>query len=291
MSLRKETQSYFDLTATNHSQIVALVKADPNLDPNALIMSLTMEDGSIWQQGKPLDVFRTTSLYHSMHNGNYVFPYRFSLDPNGNGWTMAAWGPTGNFDLTRVKAWELFFNNLGQGEHTVLLGSIDTMDTMASSLIQAGSTFSATGQTQWLARSFSSIGVVADISSGGSVGDSLSIASESIGALGLGFNLEVANSYVNPSSDAVVFKLTTRDGKIWQQTYDLPQIGRSIFRIYTFCPPPSMARPDPNDMRCQNILGGFYGINPADITMWEITLNSPPAEEYKIGINLITTIQ
>ena len=24
----------------------------PNFDPNALIMSLTMQDGSIWQQGK-----------------------------------------------------------------------------------------------------------------------------------------------------------------------------------------------------------------------------------------------
>ncbi|AKH36850.1 MULTISPECIES: hypothetical protein [Nitrosomonas] len=293
VSLRKEAQSFFDLTTTHHSQIVALVRADLNLDPNALIMSLTMEDGSVWQQGRPLDIVRSTSLYHYRHDGNNMFPYRFSLDPNGKGWTMAAWGPAGTFDLTRVKAWELFFNNLGQGEHTVLLGSIDTMDTMLGSLIQAGSTFGATGQAQWLDHSFSSVGVVADISSGGNVGDSFFITSESIGALGLGFNLEVATSYVNTASDAVVFRLTTADGKIWQQSYHLPQIGRSIFRVYTSCPStyPYMARPDPDDMRCKNILAGFYGINPADIIKWEITLNSPPAGEHKIGINLITTIQ
>jgi predicted transcriptional regulator len=52
-----------------------------------------------------------------------------------------------------------------------------------------------------------------------------------------------------------------------------------------------MARPDPDDMRCKNILAGFYGINSADIPKWEITLNNPPAGEHKIGINLITTIQ
>ena len=164
-------------------------------------------------------------LHHYTHDGNYMFPYRSFLDSNGKGWTMAAWGSTGTFDLTRVKPWELFFNNLGQGEHTVLLGSIDPMDTMLGSLIQAGSTFGATGQAQWLDRSFSSVGVVADIGSGGNVGDSFSITLESIGPLGPGFNLEVATSYVNTASDAVVFKLTTADGKIWQQSYHLRRLG------------------------------------------------------------------
>lgn len=291
VSLRKEAQSYFDLTTTSNSQIVALVGADLNLDPNALIMSLTMEDGSIWQQGVPLDAVRATWLSTPTENAEAVFPYRFSLDPNGKGWTMATWGPTGNFDLTRVKAWELYFNNLGQGRHSVLFSKMNTMDTNAASLIQAGSTFGETGQAQWLDRSFSSTGMVANISSAGSAGDSLSIASGAFSALiQEGFNLEITNSYVSTSSDAVVFRLTTSDGKIWQQAYDLPQIGRSIFRIYTYCPAPFGAHPN-SETRCQMILGGLYGINPADITKWEITLNSPPAGEHKVGINLLTTIQ
>ncbi|SFI81414.1 hypothetical protein [Nitrosomonas sp. Nm34] len=65
-----------------------------------------------------------------------------------------------------------------------MLGSIDPMDTMLGSLIQAGRTFGATGQAQWLDRSFSSVGVVADIGPGRNVEDSFSITSEPIGALG-----------------------------------------------------------------------------------------------------------
>src|SRR4051794_5816187 len=161
VSLRKEAQTYFDLTANSNGQIVALVNADLNLDPNALIMSLTMEDGSIWQQGRPLDVVRESgSLMNYADILDLVSPYRFLLDPNGKGWTMAAWGPTGRFDLSRIKAWELFFNNLGQGEHSVLLGSIDTNS--ATSLVQAANTFGASGQAQWLERSFSSDGVGAE---------------------------------------------------------------------------------------------------------------------------------
>ena len=162
VSLRKEAQTYFDLTANNNNQIVALVHADLNLDPNALIMSLTMEDGSVWQYGRPLDVVRESgSLMNYADDRNLVSPYRFPLDPDGKGWTMAAWGPTGRFDLSRIKAWELYFDNLGQGEHTVFLGSIDTI--AVTSLVRAANTFGTTGQAQWLETRFASDGVVADI--------------------------------------------------------------------------------------------------------------------------------
>ncbi|MCO6426671.1 hypothetical protein [Nitrosomonas communis] len=288
VSLRKEAQIHFDLTTNNRGQIVVLVDAGLNLDPNALIMSLTMQDGSIWQQGKPLDVVRKTILSHQTPAGDVVVPYRFSLDPQGKGWTMAAWGPPGSFDLSRIKAWELSFNNLEQGAHTVLLSSIDIME---ASLVNADSAFEATGQAQWLELSFAADGIVAEIGSEGGVEDSLSIVSETPpSGLGLGFNLEITSSYANPSPDAVVFKLTTSDGKIWQQAYSLPEAGRSVLRIYTGCPSPSMARPDPDDFRCKGILGGFYGMT-SGITKWEIKLNSPPAGEYKIGINLLPTIQ
>ena len=124
------------------------------------------------------------------------------------------WGPTGRFDLSRIKAWELYFDNLGQGEHTVLLGSIDTI--AVTSLVRAANTFGTTGQAQWLETRFASDGVVADITQQASA-DSLSIAAPIDGSGG-GFTLEVTNSYVNVSPDAVVFKLTTKDGKIWQQS-------------------------------------------------------------------------
>ncbi|WP_143053104.1 hypothetical protein [Nitrosovibrio tenuis] len=291
VSLRKEAQTYFDLTANGNNQIVALVNADLNLDPNALIMSLTMEDGSIWQQGRPLDVVRESgSLMNYADDRNLVSPYRFPLAPDGKGWTMAAWGPTGRFDLSRIKAWELFFNNLGQGEHAVFLGSIDTI--VATSLVRAANTFGTTGQARWLERSFSSDGVIADISSAG-VGDRLSIAAPIDGSGG-GFTLEVTNSYVNPSPDAVVFMLTTKDGKIWQQAYSLPKAGRSVLWIYTTCPsvPPGTPGTRPNAYidHCQVAMGPLYGINPADITNWEITLNSPPAGEHKIRVNLLSTV-
>jgi hypothetical protein len=217
-------------------------------------------------------------------------PYRFSLDPQGAGWAMAAWGPTGSFDLSRIKAWELSFNNLEQGAHPVLLGSINIM---GASLVHADNTFLTTGQAQWLGLNFASDGVIAEISSEGGVEDSLSMVSETpVSGLGLGFNLEITSSYVNTSPDAVIFKLTTSDGKIWQQAYNLPQAGRSVLRIYISCPSPYpfMARPDPYDARCKGILGDFYGIT-SDITKWEVMLNSPPAGEHKIGINLLSTIQ
>jgi hypothetical protein len=290
VSLRKEAQTHFDLTTNSSGQIVALVDAGLNLDPNALIMSLTMQDGSVWQQGKPLDVVRKTALRHYTHAGDVVMPYRFSLDPQGEGWTMAAWGPTGSFDLSRVKAWELSFNNLEQGAHPVVLDSIHIME---ASLVHADNTFLTTGQAQWLELSFASDGVIAEISSEGGAEDSLSIVSEiPVSGLGLGFNLEITSSYVNASPNAIIFKLMTSDGRTWQQAYDLPQAGRSVLRIYTSCPSPYpfMARPDPDDIRCKGILGGFYGIT-SDITRWEVMLNSPPAGEHNIGVNLLSTIQ
>lgn len=292
VSIRKEAQTYFDLTANSNGQIIALVDADSNLDPNALIMSLTMEDGSVWQQGRPLDVVRKTPLRHYTHSGgtayDIVSPYRFSLDPNGKAWTMAAWAPPGSFNLSRVKAWELYFNNLGQGAHFVTLGSIDTRD---ASLVKASNTFATSGQAQWQQLGFSSDGLTAEIQSTGAVGDGLSIASEG-GWSGLGFNLEITSSYANPSSDAVVFKLTTSDGKVWQQSYDLSQAGRSIFRIYTSCPGtyPYMDRGN-DEQRCQFVLGSFYGLGPADSgSKWEIILNSPPAGQHEVKINLAPTI-
>ena len=287
VSLRKEAQTYFDLTASGSGQIVAqLGNAGPNFDPNALVMSLTMEDGSVWQQGKPLDLVSSTGYTYP---GSVGEPYRFSLDPQGKGWIRAGWGPAGNFDLSRIKAWELSFNNLGEGENSVLLGSIELME--ASSLVKADNTFGATGQAQWLERRFASDGMVADISSDG-LQNSLYIASETpINGLGLGFNLEIASSYANSSPDAVVFKLTTGDGTVWQQSFALPEAGRSIRRIYTSCPAPiGMIRPDPDDMRCKFILGTFYGIT-SDIKKWEVVLNRPPAGEHKIQVNLLSTVQ
>src|SRR5690606_7378368 len=131
-------------------------------------------------------------------------------------------------------AWELSFNNLQQGAHAVLLSSIDIME---ASLINADSAFEAAGQAQWLELSFAADGIVAEIGAEGGVEDSLSIVSETPpSGLGLGFNLEITSSYANSSPDAVVFKLTTSDGKIWQQAYSLPEAGRSVLRIYTGCP-------------------------------------------------------
>ena len=37
-------------------------------------------------------------------------------------------------------------------------------------------------------------------------------------------------------------------------------------------------------------MGAFYGINAADIKKWEIILNSPPAGDHKVRINLLPTI-
>jgi hypothetical protein len=34
----------------------------------------------------------------------------------------------------------------------------------------------------------------------------------------------------------------------------------------------------------------FMESNPADIAKWEISLNSPPAGQIKIGVNLLSTI-
>jgi hypothetical protein len=288
VSLRKEAKTHFDLTTSGSEQLVALVNAGLNFDPNALVMSLTMQDGSVWQQGKQLDVVSKTALMHYTPAGDIVAPYRFPLDPQGKGWTMAAWGPTGNFDLSRIKAWELSFNNLEEGEKSVLLSSIGVM---GASLVKANNTFGATGQAQWLKLSFASNGVIADISSNG-FENSLYIASETpVNGLGLGFNLEVTSSYVNSSPDAVIFKLTTGDGKVWQQSFSLSEAGRSIRRIYTVCPSPwSMVRPDPDDLRCKNILGAFYGM-PSDITKWEVVLNRLPGGEHKIGVNLLSTVQ
>jgi hypothetical protein len=280
VSLRKEAQTYFDLTASGSGQIVAqLGVAGPNFDPNALVISLTMEDGSVWQQGKPLDLVSSTGYTYP---GSVGDPYRFSLDPQGKGWTRADWSPTGNFDLSRVKAWELSFNNLGEGEKSVILGDIGLM---SASLIKADNTLGATGQAQWLKQSFASDGVAADISSDG-LQNSLYISSETPVNGSGGFNLEVTSSYANPSPDAVVFKLTTDDGTVWQTSFGMPEAGRSIRRIYTSCPGYSgPARPDPNDMRCQGILGSFYGIS-SPITKWEIVLNRPPAGEHKIRVYL-----
>jgi hypothetical protein len=153
VSLRKEAQTHFDLTASNGGQIVALVNAGQNFDPNALVMSLTMQDGSIWQQGKRMDVVSKNSLSHFTPAGDIVLPYRFSLSPQGKGWIRAAWAPTGNFDLSLIKAWELSFNNLGEGEKSVLLSSIGIME---ASLVKADNTFGATGQAQWRELSFAS---------------------------------------------------------------------------------------------------------------------------------------
>lgn len=285
VSLRKEAQTYFDLTASGSGQIVAqLGVAGPNFDPNALVMSLTMQDDSVWQQGKPLNLVSSTGYTYP---GSVGSPYRFSLDPQGKGWTRADWGPVGNFDLSRIKAWELSFNNLGEGEKSVVLGSIGTGS--AASLIKAGNTFGATGQAQWLKQNFASDGVAADISSDGLQG-SLYIASDPA-ATGLGsFSLEITSSYANPSPDALVFKLTTGDGTVWQRSFGLPEAGRSIHRIYTSCPPPTEMRSDPNDIRCQGILGAFYGFS-GPITKWEIVLNRLPAGEHKIGVNLLPTVQ
>ena len=288
VSLRKEAQTHFDLTANGSGQIVALVNVGLNFDPNAFVISLTMQDGSVWQQGKRLDVVSKNDLRHFTPAGLNMLPYRFPLDPQGKGWTLAAWGPAGNFDLSQVKAWELSFNNLEEGEKSVSLGSIGLMD---ASLVKADNTFGATGQAQWLERSFASDGVTADVSSDG-FENSLSIASETpVNGLALGFNLEITSSYANSSPDAVVFKLTTGDGKVWQQSFGLPEAGRSIYRIYVSCPGPwSMIRPDPDDLRCKGILGAFYGIS-SDITKWEVVLNKPPAGEHKIGVNLLSTVQ
>jgi hypothetical protein len=288
VSLRKEAQTHFDLTASGSGQIVALLGTGLNFDPNALVMSLTMEDGSVWQQGKRLDVVGASALMHFTPVGLDMLPYRFSLDPQGKGWTRAVWAPSGNFDLGRVKAWELSFNNLEKGEKSILLGSIGLI---GASLVKGDNTFGATGQAQWLERSFASDGVTADISSDG-LQNSLYISSETpVTGLGLGFNLEVTSSYANPFPDAVLFKLTTGDGKVWQQSFGLPEAGRSIYRIYIGCPAPwSMVRPDPDDFRCKTILGAFYGIS-SDITKWEVVLNRPPVGEHKVGVNLLSTVQ
>jgi hypothetical protein len=162
---------------------------------------------------------------------------------------------------------------------------------MGASLVKANNTFGATGQAQWLKLGFASDGMIAGVSSNG-FENSLSIASEApVNGLGLGFNLEVTSSYVNSSPDAVIFKLTTGDGKVWQQSFSLTEAGRSIRRIYTVCPSPwSMVRPDPDDLRCKNILGAFYGIT-SDITKWEVVLNRLPVGEHKIGVNLLSTVQ
>ena len=290
VSLRKEAQTYFDLS--DKSQILTTLSAPINSDPNALVMSLTMEDGSVWQQGQAMDIVQEQAFRHYSQSNEATSPYRFALDSTGVGWTQAIWSPEGIFDLSRIKTWELYFNNLKQGIHPILFSKIKLME-KASLLRDENNTFHSTGNAYWINHKLANDGLIADISSSGDADDSISIVSENPVTVNIGFNLEVSTNFQDPLSNAVIFKLTTNDGKVWQKNYGLQGAGRNIFRIYVTCPSPypQQARPDPGDYRCKGKLNNFYGIDPTAIVKWEIILNHPPIGEHKVGITLIPEIQ
>lgn len=279
VSIRKDATARFDLGSAK--QVVAYLNAESNADPNALVLSLTMRDGSVWQQGTALDVVSNLGYV----SGNRVgTPYRFSLDASGAGFTRAAWGPAGQFSLDEVRSWELFFNNLRRGVHSLVIEGVETR--AVPSLVASATRFDELGQARWLSQSLSTTDMHATVSSDGEPTSGVSIAGEASAANG--FVVEVGSSYANTAVDAAVFRLIGTDGEVRQVSFALPQPGRSIMRVHTTCPAlPAgvMARGAAEmDARCRGLQGEFYGMDLSKFTRWELLVTGMPTGEHELTV-------
>jgi hypothetical protein len=285
VSIRKDATTRFDLGAAK--QIVARLSAERNLDPNALVLSLTMQDGSVWQQGKPIDV--VSSLGYVPGNDIGV-PYRFALDTQGAGWTRADWGPYGYFNLDRVRSWELYFNNLGTGVHEVLIQGVELTSGASAT---AGATLQAAGQAQVSSQLVAADGVRATIASSGAPSDRLSLLGT--GSAANGFVVEVTSSYASNGADAAVFRLRATDGETREVSFALPQAGRTILRVHTSCPglPPGVMVRGPVEMeaRCRSIQASFYGMDLAKFDRWELHLQNIPAGQHTVKLAVFPQVE
>jgi hypothetical protein len=285
VSVRKEATNRFDLGAAK--QIVVRLSAEQNLDPNALVLSLTMQDGSVWQQGKPIDV--VSSLGYVPGSGVGV-PHRFALAANGAGWTRAAWGPYGYFNLDRVRSWELYFNNLGTGMHEVLIQGVELASGASAT---DAATFQAAGQARVLSQLAAADGVRATITSSGAPSDRLSLLGTS--SVANGFLVEITSSYAGQGADAAVFRLSAPDGETREVSVAVPRAGRTLLRVHTTCPglPPGVMVRGPAEMeaRCRSTQASFYGMDLAKFDRWELRLQNIPAGEHSVKLAVFPAIE
>jgi hypothetical protein len=283
VSIRKDAATRFDIGAAK--QIVARLSAERNLDPNALVLSLTMQDGSVWQQGKPIDV--VSSLGYVPGNG-IGEPHRFALDANG--WTRAEWGPYGYFNLDRVRSWELYFNNLGTGMHEVLVQGVELTSGVS---VTVGATIQAAGRAQVFSQLATADGLRATIASSGAPSDRLALLGT--GSAASGFLVEVTSSYAANSADAAVFRLSAADGETREISFALPQAGRTLLRVHTTCPglPPGVMVRGPAEMeaRCRSIQASFYGMDLAKFDRWELHLQNIPAGEHSVKLAVFPQVE
>jgi hypothetical protein len=288
VSIRKDAQTRFELAGAK--QIVARLSAERNLDPNALVLSLTMQDGSVWQQGRALDAVSNLGYVP----GNSVgVPYHFPIDAAGRGWNRAEWGPFGYFNLDRVRSWELYFNNLGSGVHEVLIQGVE-LSALSSASAAIDATLQASGQARIVAQQLAAAdGARATIAASGAVSDQ--VALQGTASAAAGFLVEVTSSYANNATDAALFRLSASDGETRELRFALPQAGRSLMRIHTSCPglpPGTMVRgPAEMDARCQSLQGAFYGMDLAKFDRWELRLQSIPAGEHSVKLAVFPQVE
>lgn len=284
VSIHKAAATRFELAGAK--QIVARLSAERNVDPNALVMSLTMDDGSVWQQGKPVDFVANVGYVPGVGIG---VPYRFALDSSR--WTRADWGPYGHFNLERVRSWELYFNNLGTGVHELQLQGVELA--YGASLATADSNFVSEGQARWSSQQTAADGVRATIAASGSTADRLAVGGQASAANG--FLIEVTSSYKNTAADAVVFRLSASDGETRDISFALSETGRTLARVHTTCPalpPGTMARGEGEmQARCGWMQGNFYAMDLAKFDRWELRLQNIPAGEHSVKLAVFPQVE
>ncbi|HET8938791.1 MAG TPA: hypothetical protein VFN67_35340 [Polyangiales bacterium] len=284
VSIHKAAATRFDLAGAK--QIVARLSAERNVDPNALVMSLTMEDGSVWQQGKPIDVPASFGYTPSINVG---MPYRFALDQTS--WTRADWGPYGHFDLDRVRSWELYFNNLGTGVHEIQLQGVEL--TGVASAATTDSTFQSEGQARWVSQRAAADGVRATIAASGGAADRVAVRGQASAVNG--FLIEVTSSYSSTAADAIVFRLSSSDGETRDISFALPESGRTLMRVHTTCPalPPGTMVRSPAEMenRCRLLQGNFYALDLEKFDRWELRLQNIPAGEHSVKLAVFPQVE
>ena len=284
VSIHKDAATRFDLAGAK--QIIARLSAERNIDPNALVMSLTMDDGSVWQQGKPVDFASNVGYVPGVGIG---VPYRFALDQTS--WTRADWGPYGYFNLDRVRAWELYFNNLGTGVHEIQLQGVEL--TGVASVLTADSTFSNEGQAHWVSQRTAADGVRGTITASGSAADRVTVLGQASAANG--FLIEVTSSYSNTATDAVVFRLIANDGETRDISFPLAESGRTLTRVHTTCPPlpPGTPTRGPGETqaRCGWMQGTFYGMDLAKFDRWELRVQNIPAGEHSVKLAVFPQVE
>ncbi|MEE9339062.1 MAG: hypothetical protein V3U87_13365 [Methylococcaceae bacterium] len=233
ISIKKESQSYFDLSQAN--QIVARLN---NLDfqseihsDSPLIMKLTMDDGSVWHKGIPQN---QDLIQGNLGYVDYIFP----IDDQGNGWKTGSSGSqTGLFDLSRIKAWELVFNHLPIEEQSTnfqkiifhrVFASNDENSLLSNIKLSVDDWNSNDGDMTWESSFYTfGDGLTARFSSGGDLWESVSIHPKtSIDVIQTAYHIDILSSYANPIYDAVAVQLTMLDGSLWQQSFSLPLAGR-----------------------------------------------------------------